>query len=210
MMRWPWSKQKSPAEVLVEPPVAAPIERRASGSGFTSEIIAARESYISGRRGIGELTATVQACLSLWEGGLSLADVTGTDFLLPPSVLSLLARSLGLRGEAVFWIEGERLVPAADWDIATRDGTPIAYNLTVADAGGGRRVTVLAAEVLHVRLAADVSAPWTGQAPLRRASITAELLHAISAIWRSGHCNRSPRWSRRRPAKSWGRMSTSM
>ena len=160
-MRWPWSKQKSPAEVLVEPPVAAPIERRASGSGFTSEIIAARESYISGRRGIGELTATVQACLSLWEGGLSLADVTGTD-LLPPSVLSLLARSLGLRGEAVFWIEGERLVPAADWDIATRDGAPIAYNLTVADTGGGRRVTVLAAEVLHVRLAADVSAPWTG------------------------------------------------
>lgn len=156
-MRWPWSKQKSPAEVLVEPPVAAPIERRASGSGFTSEIIAARESYISGRRGIGELTATVQACLSLWEGGLSLADVTGTD-MLPPSVLSLLARSLGLRGEAVFWIEGERLVPAADWDIATRDGAPIAYNLTVADTGGGRRVTVLAAEVLQRHLA-----QWTLQ-----------------------------------------------
>ena len=78
-MRWPWSKQEAPAEVLVEAPVPAPLDARASGSGFTSEIIAARESYISGRRGIGELTATVQGSLSLWEGGLSLADVSGTD-----------------------------------------------------------------------------------------------------------------------------------
>ncbi|MGR3717834.1 MAG: hypothetical protein ACU0B1_13935 [Thermohalobaculum sp.] len=58
----------------------------------------------------------------------------------------------------MFWIEGERLVPAADWDIATRDGAPIAYNLTVADTGGGRRVTVLAAEVLQRHLA-----QWTLQ-----------------------------------------------
>ena len=29
--------------------------------------MAARESYISGRRSIGELTATAQSCISLWE-----------------------------------------------------------------------------------------------------------------------------------------------
>ena len=40
-------------------------EMRAAGSGFTAELIAARKSWISGRRGIGALTATVQACLTL-------------------------------------------------------------------------------------------------------------------------------------------------
>lgn len=40
-------------------------ETRASGSGFTAELIAARESYLSGARGIGELTGTVQSCVSL-------------------------------------------------------------------------------------------------------------------------------------------------
>ena len=39
---------------------AEPVETRAAMSGFTAEIMAARESYISGRRGIAELTATVQ------------------------------------------------------------------------------------------------------------------------------------------------------
>lgn len=41
--------------------------------------------------------------MTLWEGGLSLADVSGTDLLTPGS-LGLLARSLALRGEALFLI----------------------------------------------------------------------------------------------------------
>ncbi len=61
-------------------PFKKKIETRSTGSGYTAEIMAARESYISGRQGIGELTATVQSCVSLWEGGLRLADVTGTGF----------------------------------------------------------------------------------------------------------------------------------
>jgi hypothetical protein len=65
-------------------------ETRSAGTGYTAEIMAARESYISGRQGIGELTATVQSCVSLWEGGLSLADVSGTDLLN--------GHSLGLAG----------------------------------------------------------------------------------------------------------------
>ena len=43
-------------------------------SGFTAAVIAEREAFISGRRGIGELTATVQSCVSLWEAGLAAAD----------------------------------------------------------------------------------------------------------------------------------------
>lgn len=156
------------------------IEQRASASGFTAEIIAARESYLSGSRGVAELTATVQTCVGLWENGLSLADVTGTG-MLTPSAMAMVARSLALRGEAVMAITGDGLLPASDWEISTRDGAPVAYRLTVPEIGGGRSRTMLAAEVLHPRIGVDVSAPWYGQAPLRRASLTAGLLHALES-----------------------------
>src|SRR3546814_2470085 len=75
------------------------VEKRASASGFTAEIIAARESYISGRRGIDELTATAQACISMWENGFSMADVEGTD-LLDRRSMDLAGRSVALRGRS--------------------------------------------------------------------------------------------------------------
>ncbi|MEL6364333.1 MAG: phage portal protein [Pseudomonadota bacterium] len=168
-MRWPWSKPKT--------------ETRAAASGFTAEIMAARESYISGRRGIGELTGTVQTCVSLWENGLTVADVTGTD-LLTPQALAIAARSLALRGEAVFLIGDDRLIPAADWDLRTRDGEPAAYRVSISEAGGGTQRTALAAEVLHFRIGADPATPYYGQAPLRRASITAGLLDALESSLR--------------------------
>lgn len=168
---WPFKKKQSEADHTL-------IETRSSGSGYTAQIMAARESYISGRSGIGELTATVQGAVTLWEGGLSLADVTGTD-LLTPRALALCARSLALRGEAVFLVEEDGLVPCADWDLRTRQGKPTAYRVSVSEAGGGWTQTALAAEVLHFRIGGDMVAPWTGTAPLRRAQITAGLLNAI-------------------------------
>lgn len=159
---------------------AEPVETRASGSGFTAEILAARESYISGARGIAELTGTAQACISLWEHGLSLADVKGAP-MLERHVMAGLARSLALRGEAVFLIGEDRLVPCADWDLRTRMSRPTAYRISVSEAGGGRSMTVLAAEVLHVRIGADPVAPWLGTAPLRRASLSAGFLHAVES-----------------------------
>jgi hypothetical protein len=153
-------------------------ETRAISPGFTAEVLTARESYISGTRGIGELTAAVQGCVSLWENGLSLADVSGTD-LLDRRSLAMAARALALRGEAVFVITDQGLVPASDWDLSTRNGKPRAYRLSIAEIGGGRIETRLAQEVLHVTTGTDVSAPWAGQAPLRRAQLTASTLDAI-------------------------------
>lgn len=161
---WPFKRKK--------------VETRATGSGFTAEIMAAREAYISGRRGIGELTATVQAAVSLWEGALSLSDVKGTD-LLDRRTLALCARSLALRGEALFLIRDHGLIPCSDWDLKTRDGQPTAYRVQIAEAGGGRSETVLAAEVLHFRIGSDVGAPYYGTAPLKRAQLTAGLLQAV-------------------------------
>ncbi|MFQ8432504.1 hypothetical protein [Amaricoccus sp. W119] len=148
--------------------------------------MAARQSYISGASGLGELTATVQACVSLWESGLSLADVKGSN-LLTRRAMALTARSLALRGEAVFLI-ADRLIPASDWDVTTRHGEPRAYRLQVSEAGGGRSETALAAEVLHFRIGSDAVTPWTGTAPLRRAQLSAQLLHeletALLAVFR--------------------------
>lgn len=152
-------------------------EKRAA-SGFTAEVIAARESYISGQRGIAELTATAQSCVSLWENGFSIADVKGTD-LLDPLTMALLGRSLGLRGEAVFLISETGLVPAMDWDLTTRDAKPRAYRLSVPETAGARTLTALAAEVLHIRIGVDPAAPYYGSAPLRRSMLTAGMLNEL-------------------------------
>lgn len=157
-----------------------PIEERSSGTGYTAQVMAARDSYISGRRGVAELTATVQSCVSLWEGGFAMADVTGTD-LLTRQTMALIARSVALGGEAVFLITDLGLVPAVDWDVSTRDGRPKAYRLSIPEAGGGRTVTALAAEVLHLRIGSDTLSPWIGTAPLRRSSLTGAMLHAVES-----------------------------
>jgi hypothetical protein len=161
--RWPWQK----------------VEKRSAASGFTSEILSARESYISGRSGLAELTATAQSCVSLWENGFALADVENSGLLNRRS-LALIGRSLALRGEAVFLIR-DRLIPCSDWDLRTRDGVPTAYRVSVSEAGGGRTETALAAEVLHFRIGADPVAPWTGTAPLRRSALTAGLLNTLES-----------------------------
>ena len=155
-------------------------ETRSALSGFTAELMAAREAYISGRRGLAELTATAQSCVSMWEGGFSLIDVTGTK-LLDRRSLALIGRSLALRGESVFLIRDDMLVPCSDWDLRTRNGKPSAYRLSISEAGGGTAQTALAAEVLHIRVGCDPAAPWYGSAPLKRASLTAGMLNAVES-----------------------------
>jgi phage portal protein BeeE len=157
-----------------------PVEKRSAASGFTAEIMAARESYISGRRGVAELTATAQSCISLWENGFAMAAVSGTNMLDRRS-MALVARSLALRGEAVFKISDSGLVPCSDWDLRTKGGKPVAYRVSVSEAGGGTTETLLAGEVLHLRIGVDPAAPWLGTAPLRRASLTAGMLQAIES-----------------------------
>lgn len=158
-----------------------PVETRSSG-GYTGLIMAARQAHVAGASGLGELTAAVQSCVTLWESGLALADVKGTD-LLTRRAMALTARSLALRGEAVFLI-ADRLIPASDWDVTTRNGDPRAYRLQVSEAGGGRSETVLAGEVLHFRIGSDAVMPWVGTAPLRRSQLSAELLAEVETALR--------------------------
>lgn len=160
-----------------------PTETRSSGTGYTAAIMAARASYIAGASDLAELTATVQSCVSLWEGALSGADVVGTD-MLDRRTLALVARSLALRGEFVALIRPDMIVPASDWDLSTRNGIPRAYRLSISEAGGGRSETALAAEVLHFRIGADTVAPWCGTAPLKRSALSANLLQQVESALR--------------------------
>ena len=152
--------------------------RATSGTGYTAQMIQARTAYITGTSGRAELTATVQGAVTLWENGLSVADVEGTD-LLTRRALAIAGRMLALRGEALFYITDEALIPVSDWDLSTRLSRPTAYRLTLPDIGGGKSVTALAGEVLHFRIGADAIQPWFGTAPLKRSSLSADLLEII-------------------------------
>jgi hypothetical protein len=168
LIMWPFKKKQTE------------IETRSSGTGYTTQVMQARADYISGVDGLAELTGCVQGCVSLWEGGLSLADVSGTD-LLTPCALALAARALALRGEAVFVIRDDGLVPCSDWDLTTRYSKPVAYRVGIPDTGGGRTETVLAGEVLHLRVGSDMTMPYVGTSPLRRARLTAGLLQTLES-----------------------------
>jgi len=164
------------------------LEKRSSGTGYTTQVMQARADYIGGVDGVAELTGTVQGCVSLWEGGLSLADVDGTD-MLTPRILALAARALAMRGEAVFVISDTGLLPCSDWDLTTRFSKPVAYRVGIPDTGGGTTQTVLAAEVLHLRIGADMSMPYVGQSPLRRARLTAGLLQTMESALSEVYAN---------------------
>ncbi|WP_231493270.1 hypothetical protein [Paracoccus pantotrophus] len=159
-----------------------PVETRAVQPGYTAALMAAREAWIAGGSGLAELTSAVQASVSLWESGLSLADVTGTD-LLDRRSMAICARALALRGECLFLIR-DRLIPATDWDLSTRYGQPRAYRVGLPEVGGGRSETVLAPEVLHFRIGCDAVTPWAGSAPLARAKLSASLLDEITMALR--------------------------
>ncbi len=153
-------------------------ETRSVGPNYTAAIMAARSAWITGETGTAELTATVQGAVSLWEGAMGLADVDGTDILDRRS-MTLLGRSLALRGEFVALITDNGLIPASDWVISTRDSKPHAYQLTLPETAGGQAVTALAGEVIHVVIGADIAQPYYGSAPLTRASLTSGMLATL-------------------------------
>ena len=156
-MFWPF-KRKSTGQGAVE--------HRASG--YTAQVMQARSDYITGARGVAELTATAQGAVSLWEHGLSVADVTGTD-MLAHQVLGIAGRSLALRGEAPFLIRDSGLVPVAEYD---RHGS--------AGASGGPRSAVLAALplLLEEATSAQEQLEWSQE----EATMTHERIWRISGF----------------------------
>lgn len=162
--------------------------RSVAQGGFTGQVLAMRESWIAGHSGMGDLTAAVQSCVSLWEGALAASDVQGAE-LLTRHVMASTARAMALRGECLWYLGDDGLLPVADYDYSTRQGRIRAYRLTIPDAGGAYSVNALAAEVLHFKIGVDPSHPWQGTSPLRRASLTAELLHTLESTLAEVYAN---------------------
>lgn len=159
------------------------VEKRSALMGPTRQVMIERAAYLMGGGNVAELTSATQACVSLWEHGFALADVEGTN-LLDRHTMAMLGRQLALKGEALFLIRDERLVPVSHWDLSTRYGQPRAYRVHISEAGGATGETVLAAEVLHFRIGVDSVQPWVGRSPLARAPLSAELLEAVEAALR--------------------------
>jgi hypothetical protein len=157
-----------------------PVETRSSGTGYTAQVIQARNAFVTGAGGVAELTATVQTCVSLWEGGFTAADCS-IPALLTRRHMALIARAMALRGECVLWIDGDKIVPAFEWSVTTRGGDPRAYRLGIPESGGARSFTALPGEVIHLRTGCDTVAPWAGTSPLRRSSLTGDLLHTLES-----------------------------
>lgn len=156
------------------------------GAGYTSDIISARHQFFSGARGVAEATATVETCVSLWERAFATADVADSwRDIVSPSRLGLMGRSLATRGQFVALIDARGgeivLTPATDWDVSTRGGEPIAYRLSIPEAGGGHQVEALAGEVIDIRINTDPVTPWHGQSPLRKVQMTGDMLASIES-----------------------------
>ena len=156
--------------------------KRSAASGFTAEIIQAREAYISGRSELAELTATAQSCVSLWENGFALSDVEGTD-LLDSSAMALVGRALAVRGECVLLISQFGLVPCSDWDLRTRFATAHMVFRFRKLAEEARRQRLPARCCIQNRLRSS-------SALLRRvtgAPFTLSMLHSVEARLRRRH-----------------------
>jgi len=94
-------------------------------------------------------------------------------------MLALTGRQLALHGEALFFITPTCLVPCTGWEISTKFGQPRAYRAQISESHGAESITFLAGEALHFVIGSSASAPWCGSSPLKRASITASLLHEL-------------------------------
>lgn len=152
-----------------------PETRSAPGdSSYTMLAMLARAEAITDAG--ADLSGVVAGCASLWANGLSMAE-TESD-LLTPEVLASMGRQLAAEGNSVWLITPQGLVPVSDYSLTTLDSRPRAYRVTIPGILGGEQQMALAGEIIHIRIGADVRAPWQGVAPLRRAQISAGLLNA--------------------------------
>ena len=114
----------------------------------------------------------IQACLSLWERGIGSVRMTQNMRVADlHGHMSMIGRSLALKGEAAFLIEPMgsrvRLRPASTLSvIGPDDPEKWLYLITLAAPSGTSTYRVLGERVLHFRVGASVQEPWRGRSPL--------------------------------------------
>ena len=178
-MFWPFNIMGSASA----PP---PNEGTGADATYTEARVDEFVARAGGTLGIDNL-AVAQSCVNVWERAMSALMVEGGNeatMALTPDVLALTARSLGVIGDAVFFIRAVggnvELVPSSSFEVW---GGPLPSSWTYRlDMGGSQKtetVRVPASEVLHFKLGLDRGQAWRGVAPLRRSSLTSLLARRL-------------------------------
>ena len=156
-------------------------------SGYTNAIIGAIEAAVVGGSAVAAATAAVETASAMWGRVLSLASVEPRNrrtMALTPSVLELIGRELGRRGEIVFDLEVTggrvRMFPAYSSYVVLGGAAPEEwiYNLTLFGPGTSRTVYRPRSGVVHVAYGRSVERPGEGRAPWQSASLSADLAAA--------------------------------
>ena len=166
--------------------VPPPNEGGNSDASYTDARVDELVARAGGVLGIDSL-AVAQSCVNWWERCMSALMVEeGNDATaaLSPDVLALTARSLGVIGDAVFYIRAVggsvALIPSSSFEVW---GGPLPsswiYRLDMVGSQKTETVRVPASEVLHFKLGIDRGQAWRGVAPLRRSSLTSVLARRL-------------------------------
>ena len=157
-------------------------------SGYSNAIISAIEAAAAGGASVATATAAVETASAWWGRALSLARVEPRNrrtMALTPSVLELIGRELGRRGEIVFDLDVTggrvRMLPASSSYVVLGGADPREwlYNLTLFGPGNSTTVYRPRAGVVHVAYGRSVERPWEGRAPWQSASLSADLLTGV-------------------------------
>ena len=164
-MRWPFAR------------------RRTEVRNYTSVITDALYQAAAGGAAVSAAnTGGAVAAAGLWSRALAVATVTPDALadLLKGSVLANIGLALGLDGEVLYRLDGDRLSRVSDWNVVgTADPASWAYQCSEAGPSSSETRTVPGDRVLHVRINADPRQPWRGRSPLALASETGRLAGGI-------------------------------
>ena len=126
----------------------------------------------------------VEACVGFFVRGMTLAVPSPRISFMSPSWLGSVARDLALTGNSVHRLTYDerimavRVDPVAGFEVRGGSPDPRDWRYRVSEAvpsGSYRESTVPSADVLHFRVNAAASTPWSGVSPLDRSIATLNL-----------------------------------
>ena len=150
-----------------------PVEKRASGGGYTDAIISRIIAETQGNAPADVMgLAALETAVSLYSRAFMAADVMPAIPALTPSVLGQMARSLLRNGESLWAVRIKdglpMLLPAGSFDVRGTDPDEDSwqYRLDLFSPSNNTTVFLPSASVVHLRLSYESSRAWRGDTAL--------------------------------------------